>query len=33
MRKVAELLQHEIERFDEPGIRVRALALPLQERA
>jgi hypothetical protein len=33
MRKVAELLRHEIERFDEPEIRVRALALPLQERA
>jgi len=33
MRKVAELLQHEIERFDEPEIRVRALAPQLQERA
>jgi hypothetical protein len=32
MRKVAELLRHEIERFDEPEIRVRAPALPLQGR-
>lgn len=33
LREVAELLRHEIERFDEPEIRVRALALRPQERA